>query len=163
MSAAWLDSALSGARIAIVKWVLDNVIVEEMPTGSNRSALIDAWNTAAAAPLGSPWCASFARAAWLVGGITPLGNAACEDWHQNAVRAGRFTTTAQPGDVALFDLTGGGIADHCGIVTRLTPHLWTMEGNTNSDGSREGYAVMPHARLGVGLIGYVSVTWPFLR
>ena len=157
MSAQWLDSSLPSARSTIVKWALDNVGVYEMPPGSNRSGIIDAWNKAAAAPMGSPWCASFVRDGWLAGGITPLGNAACEDWHQNAIRTGRFTGSPVPGDVVLYSF-GGGAADHCGIVVRVTPTVLTVEGNTNEAGGREGVGVFLKDRDGVGVIGYVSAT-----
>ncbi len=156
--APWLDETTHPTRAAIARWVLARVGVYEVPPGSNRSGLIDAWNQAAGAPLGSPWCMSFASAAWRENGVTPLGNAACETVHQVAVAAGRFVQTPDIGDIALFDFgTVAGLADHCGIVVRVTPSIETVEGNTDEAGSREGVMVAVKDRHGGRLLGYVSL------
>lgn len=157
--APWLDPAdINPTRLAIVQWVLARVGVYEMPPGSNRSGLINQWNVNAGAPLGSAWCAAFARAAWSENGVDPLGDAACEHWHVQAHLKGRLVSTPAVGDVALFDFgTQQGYADHCGIVVRTDPTVLTGEGNTNESGGREGVGVFVKDRGGAGLIGYVSV------
>ena len=154
----WIDTGTNATRVAIAQWAIERIGTYEVPPGSNRSGLIDFWNQDAGAPLGSPWCASFARQAWKANGATPLGNAACETWHTQAAAAGRFLSTPDIGDLALFDFgTAAGYADHCGVVVRTTPTVLTVEGNTNEAGGREGVGVFCKDRNGAGLLGYVSL------
>ena len=131
-----------------------------MPPGSNRSGIIDSWNTAASAPLASAWCASFALAAWRAGSVAiPAGfTAACETIHQVAAALGRFVSVPDIGDIALYDFgSAAGYADHCGIVIRTAPTVLTVEGNTNDSGGNEGVGVFLHDRHGGRLLGYVSL------
>jgi hypothetical protein len=155
----WIDIGINATRLAVAQWAIDRIGVYEIPPGSNRSGLIDAWNTAAGgAPMGSSWCASFAYSAWSENGATPVGNAACDDWHAKGAALGRFLSTVDIGDVALFDFgTQQGFADHCGIVIRTDPTILTVEGNTNDSGSREGVGVFMHDRHSAKLLGYVSL------
>jgi len=156
--APWIDDADTFDGADVARWALARVGVYETPPGSNRSGLIDAWNSDAGAPLGSPWCMSFARAAWKAAGLPLLGNAACEAWHLAAVKAGRWVTSPELGALALYDFgTVGGLADHCGVVVRVSPTILTCEGNTDETGSREGVGVFVKDRGGVRLLGYVSV------
>jgi hypothetical protein len=156
--APWLDDTVDPTRAAIARWAIARVGVYEIPPGSNRSGLIDEWNTDAGAPLGSPWCASFARAAWAANSVEPLGDASCQNWHTKAMAAGQWTTSPDVGDIALFNFgTTPGVADHAGVVIRIAPTVCTAEGNTDEAGSREGVMVAVKDRGGHGLLGYVSV------
>jgi hypothetical protein len=156
--APWLDDTVHPVRAAIARWAIARIGVYELPPGSNRSGLIDEWNSLAGAPLGSPWCASFARAAWTENGVAPLGDASCENWHMKAAAAGRMVSIPGIADIALFDFgTTPGVADHAGVVVRITPTILTAEGNTDEAGSREGVMVAVKDRGGHGLLGYVSV------
>jgi CHAP domain-containing protein len=156
----WIDESVDPTRAAIARWALLRIIVYELPPGSNSSGLIDQWNEAAGAPVGSAWCASFAREAWAANGVSPLGDASCEGWHKQAKLAGRFVLTPGIGDVALFSFVTPGVADHAGIVVRVEPSVCTVEGNTNESGGREGVAVFAKDRDGHGLLGYVSLGRP---
>lgn len=154
----WLDETVDPVRAAIARWALARVGVYEIPPGSNRSGLIDAWNTAAGAPLGSAWCASFAAAAWRENGVEPLADASCQNWHMRATTGERWVATPGIGDIALYDFsTTAGIADHAGVVVRIEPSIETVEGNTSETGSREGVGVFCKDRGGKLLLGYVSV------
>lgn len=104
-----------------------------------------------------PWCAGFAT--------TVLGQAlghdewytlSCDELAGKARVRGAFRYAGEnvrpsPGDLFLIRrLIPGGprVFDwiHCGIVTAVGPDYFeTIEGNTNTDGSREGTAV--HARV----------------
>jgi len=157
---AWLDDSVDATRAAIARWAASRIGVYDT-TGPHRSPQIDAWNLAAGAPLGSPWCASFASAVWRANGVTPGGNAACQDWHEKAVVASRWLATPQAGDVALFDFsTTPGWADHCGVVIRVSPTVLTVEGDTDDRGSNLAKGVFMHDRMGAGLLGYVSLGLP---
>jgi hypothetical protein len=159
--APWLDGAVDPVRAAIARWAIARIGVYELPPGSNRSGLIDEWNTAAGAPLASPWCASFARAAWAENGVQPLGDASCQNWHMKAATAGRWVVTPGIGDIALFDFgTTPGVADHAEIVVRTDPTTLTVGGNTNEAGGREGVGAFMKDRGGHLLLGYVSVGRP---
>jgi hypothetical protein len=160
MSAEWLPQGINPARVAVVQYALDKIGYAEMPVGSNSSPAIDKWNRGVGAPPKSPWCASFASAAWGAG-HADFASAACEQWHQWGIANGRFRHSlsgVSPGDVVLFALEGAA-ADHCGICVRSDDGLClTAEGNTNDNGGREGYLVMLHDRAGSPhAIGYVSL------
>jgi CHAP domain-containing protein len=158
--APWLDASVDPTRAAIARWALLRVGVYELPPGSNRSGLIDQWNEAAGAPAGSPWCASFASAAWRENGVSPLGDASCEDWHRQAKLANRWLATPGIGDIALFCFAGNGLADHAGVVVRIEPTILSVEGNTSETGSREGVGAFLKDRDGKLLLGYVSLARP---
>lgn len=154
---------MNPARVTCVQYAIDQLGIAEMPIGSNRSPTIDRWNGAVGAPMASPWCASFASACWGAAHAT-FASASCEAWHQWGVAKNLFRHAlagAVPGDLVLFALEGGA-ADHCGICVRSDNGLLlTVEGNSNTDGSREGYFVVlrdesasPHA------LGYVSLGNP---
>lgn len=161
----WLNPAtVHPTRLAVVQWALARILVVENQ-GPNRSGLIDQWNTAAGAPIASSWCASFAFSAWKENGAAPLGNAACDTWHVNSAKAGRFLTSGNVGDVMLFDFsTQAGYADHCGVLVRQeiidgVSYVYSAEGNTNTNGSREGDGVYVHRWLTTNpqILGYVSL------
>jgi hypothetical protein len=121
--------------------------VSETPVGSNCGPLIDRWNTNAHAPLGSFWCASFVSAIameWEAqSGIDwPLCiSADCDVWLANARKNKCITPKGRPGDIVI--LVSGNDAYHIGIVAGYSEGgtLISIEGNSNNDGSRNGYMV----------------------
>ena len=121
--------------------------VTEDPIGSNRSLLIDKWNTNVHAPLGSFWCASFVSAIaieWeLESGYNwPLCfSADCDVWLANAKKHKCLSSEGQHGDLVI--LVSDNDAYHIGIISGSseTGTLMSIEGNSNNDGSRNGYMV----------------------
>lgn len=121
--------------------------ITEQPVGSNRGPLIDRWNSNAHAPLGSFWCASFVSAIAMEwedksGYDWPLCiSADCDVWLANAKKHQCLSTKGKPGDIVL--LVSGNDAYHIGIITGYseTGSLISVEGNSNNDGSRNGYMV----------------------
>lgn len=53
-----------GPLVEIMRWAINCIGTVEAPPGSNRGPEIDKWNASAGIPLGSPWCAAFATAAY---------------------------------------------------------------------------------------------------
>lgn len=130
----------------------------EEPLGSNRGPMVDTYLRATGAPLGLAWCMAFVywcgnTAAQQIGRDNPLPRTAgCLDhWNrarssgaaQRIPRADAYANPAliKPGQIFIMDF-GGGLG-HTGIVEALLPggRLRTIEGNTNTGGSRQGLGV----------------------
>lgn len=140
---------------------------EEKPRGSNRSTRIDYWLVEAGAGLGLPWCAAFVgqvgRQALGTGWPVPRSASvsAISAW---AEREQLLVAAPHVGD--LFLLWNGtlGRYAHIGFVESLKyeaaeepttriAEVVTLEGNTNSGGSREGFGVFRRERRpGTGLM-----------
>lgn len=125
---------------------------EEQPIGSNRGPLIDRWNTNVNAPIGSFWCASFVSGVALEwetksGLDWPLCfSADCDVWLAVAKRNGVLHRSPQAGDLMILVKTlsnGQQDAFHIGVVEGVDENgIWkSIEGNSNNDGSRNGYEV----------------------
>lgn len=142
----WLPPGMLAQRYDIVELAVDQVLTIE------TDAVVATWIANAGSPPGSSWCACFAWNMWNASGETPLGDGACETWHENAIANGRFLHVAQaePGDVILFGFgTPQSHADHCGIVARLAtdggvPYVYTVEGNSAAGGGPHGNGVYAH-------------------
>ena len=126
--------------------------VSEQPVGRNCGPLIDRWNTLVNAPVGSYWCASFVRgvaAEWenKSGLDWPLCfSADCDVWLAVAKKHGALHRAPMAGDLVLLVKTlknGTQDAFHIGIVEGQDENgIWySIEGNSNNDGSRNGYEV----------------------
>lgn len=121
--------------------------VAEEPHGSNRGKLIDKWNLQCNVPVGSFWCCSFVSGVgkelqdthgiqWPI----PL-TADCDVVYAFAKRRQLITSSPSPGD--LFLCHKGDDAYHIGIVDIEGNDgvIGSIEGNSNNDGSRNGYQV----------------------
>lgn len=136
--------------------------------GANRGPLIDRWNRECHVPEGSFWCMSAVQGVFAEGaadinipdqlkpdsaGCFDLMNRVPKEWlidHKDGQR----------GDIAIFTFS------HCGIVLANngngTYDMW--EGNTNNDGSRDGYMVCvkngDHARKWNQIVKFIRVPCP---
>jgi len=102
-----------------------------------------------------PWCGYFAKQCWVdayadnaayLSEVKKLSNGGAlttlADW--KASHPQLISKTPVPGAVVIFE-EGNGPSGHVGIVTGVNGNLYTtIEGNTNNDGSREGYEVCAH-------------------
>ena len=130
--------------------------VSEQPAGSNRGPLIDRWNTNVHVPLGSFWCASFVSGIAMEwedkgGEVWPLCfSADCDVWLAVAKKNNCLSQQGKPGDLVL--LVNGDDAYHIGIVTKYSESgtLVSVEGNSNNDGSRNGYIVAERQNVFAG-------------
>jgi hypothetical protein len=120
--------------------------VSEQPKGSNRGGKVEEYLDVTGLGGGYPWCAAFV--AWCgvkaFGKEWPLPHTAdCDGLLAFARKHGILHDKPQAGDVFLC-LASKNDATHTGIV--VAPNgdgttVSTIEGNSNSDGSREGFEV----------------------
>lgn len=130
--------------------------------GVNRGPEIDAWLRACGVSPGNPWCMAFvqgvvAEAAQELGMPDPLkpDTAGVLDlWNRTPASRRVANTAGQPGDIMIMDMGGG--KGHTGIVTSYNNgSYFTIEGNTNTAGSREGDGVYRKPRKASSIKGFV--------
>jgi len=134
--------------------------------GMNRGPDVEKYQKTVGLSAGSPWCAAFV--AWCVtqskGQVTPPGwcsGSAITQWHrgsrkmlaegfttpekadfQSKVRPGMIWVRAKDAAGATAARRGTWVQGHTGIVVAVDEEgFHTVEGNTNSAGSREGDGV----------------------
>jgi len=97
---------------------------------------------------GQPWCLVFVQwCLWQIGVEVPEGarSASCRVSCQAFKKAERFTEYPVTGAVVFYGV--GGRA-HAGLCTGWdNTHVYTVEGNTNTDGSPEGNGVYARKRV----------------
>lgn len=157
------QAAPGGLLDAVLDVARSQLDVREIPRGSNRGPEVDAYLTSVSASLlGQPWCMAFvywcfAKASANIGVANPAPKTASvwRSWEMvHEARTANIVSAAEaradpdrliPGMVFYIDT--GGRSGHTGFVTGLADgKLVTLEGNTNNDGSREGYGVFTRNR-----------------
>lgn len=138
--------------------------VEEQPRGSNRGPEVDQYiKSIGLNPVGKySWCMAFvywcfAQAAEKMGVKNSMlkTGGVLEQWRRR--KDVYRVTTPQPGDVFIMDY-GKGLG-HTGIVEKVELDIvYTIEGNTNDEGSREGYEVCRRKRPRNKIAGYLRFT-----
>lgn len=107
---------------------------------------------------GQPWCATFVCwSFWKVGAydLLPSPSASCDNLAAGFKKNGRWSEYPAKGAVVFYGVPSD--LNHTGIVVGFNEDfIWTVEGNTNDDGSREGDGVYlkKRARKGANVIGY---------
>lgn len=143
----------------------DVVKVEEEPRGSNRGVWVDRFLKSAHTDVGQPWCAAFVTFCLQQAGWDPFAHdlhdgvpepAAVDSWAKFSRAANRAKGSPYRG--RLFVIAGKGHT-HIGFVSALNPDgsFQTIEGNSNDDGSREGYAVVRRTRTVSGVSGFIDL------
>jgi len=138
--------------------------VEEVPRGSNRGSQVDQYiRSVGLDPAGKyPWCMALmywchSQAAEKMGLQNPMfkTGGVLLQWQK---RKDKYRAlTPQPGDVFVMDYGGG--AGHTGIVEKVhDDFVETIEGNTNDEGSREGFEVCRRKRPRNKIKGYLRFT-----
>lgn len=123
--------------------------VEEIPRNSNSGPEVDIYLKSVGLPKGYPWCMAFIywctqRAAFQIEVNNPLKKTGgvLDQYNSRPLLVKRI---AQAGDIFIIDL-GKGLG-HAGIIEKATANiLYTIEGNTNDHGGREGYKVCRRKR-----------------
>ena len=121
-------------------------------TGQNDGAWVEAIQRVTGNKKGDAWCASYVSVALALyyGGSdkNPLPmSASCDVLLEAARKKGWLTDTPAVGDVFLVMKTPTD-AVHTGFVTEVKRlSIRTIEGNTNDDGSRDGYGVFERSRF----------------
>lgn len=139
---------------------------KENPVGSNWGHPVQDYLASVGIHFPAAWCFalmywSFERAADELHVSNPVPRTAgvLNAWRLAAKF--RVIGIPQPGDVFIMDL-GHGLG-HAGIVEDIDTdgiHVHTIDGNTNNDGSREGFEVERKVRPKVKMLGYLRFILP---
>ncbi len=120
--------------------------VQEVPRNSNSGPAVEKYLQSVGLGKGYSWCMAFVywcvkEASKEMGVFNPLTKTAGVLAMYNAEPDLRVKGTPQPGDIFIMDFGNG--TGHTGFVIQAYPsgELDTIEGNTNDEGSREGYEV----------------------
>lgn len=132
-----------------------------------------------------PWCCYFAELCWREGYKKALPNRADIDQilhtlfsasvmqtRNNFAKSGikygfTVTMTPEPGSLIIWQSAKNKSFGHIGIVTGVVGNtIYTIEGNTDTEGSREGIAVAKKVRTldftnkktGLNLIGFINLS-----
>ncbi len=123
---------------------------------------------------GQAWCSYFAKQCWVeayadapvqLAKVKACGSGGAWNTLENysADKTFPVNMTPVPGAIIIF-LEGHGPNGHAGIVTSVQGNVFmTVEGNTNTDGSRDGYEVaakthelgLPFKPLGLNIAGFI--------
>ncbi len=128
---------------------IDEVGVHEQG-GPNRGVRVEQYQRAAGAHPGDPWCASFVyfcfeQAAGHLGQRNPCPRtpSALALWH----RAPASAQLREPAAGCVFVVDHGKGQGHVGFVEAVGDALlYTIEGNSNEEGAREGVMVLRRTR-----------------
>tara|TARA_R110000868_G_scaffold52171_6_gene165034 strand:+ start:21865 stop:22320 length:456 start_codon:yes stop_codon:yes gene_type:complete len=139
-------SALGKKTLAIA---ITQIGAEEVPRNSNAGPAVEKYLKSVGLGKGYAWCMAFVywctkEASTSLGVVNPLFKTAGVLAMYNNKRS-LVVTDPQPGDIFIMDFGKG--QGHTGIVEKVeTNIIHTIEGNTNDDGSREGYKVCRRQR-----------------
>ena len=132
---------------------------QEEPKGSNGGPMVDKYLASVGLPKGYAWCQAFVhwcyeQAAALLkvpcpvtrtGGVGDCWNRTGMDKKYTAKQLQAGVKPLKPGDQFILIFPKG--TGHTGLIERVEGNvLHTIEGNSNDDGSREGYEVVRHIR-----------------
>jgi hypothetical protein len=131
----------------ILSIAVSQIGVCEIPNGSNAGPDVEKYLKSIGLGKGYPWCAAFVfwvtKQAYLEGKKieSPLFKTGhvLTMWNKTD-KSFRIVGQPQPGDIFIMEFKGG--SGHTGFVTKVeNGRIYTIEGNSNSDGSREGNMV----------------------
>lgn len=146
-------------REAALQVAISQMGQKELPIGSNKGPMIDKYLAAVNLNPGYAWCQAFVywcyqQAAQQLSQNNPVVKTAgvLDCWNRTAVQfkipqaeAIKHPKLILPGYQIMFNHGKG--KGHTGVVERVEGQIvHTIEGNSNSDGSREGYAVVRQKR-----------------
>jgi hypothetical protein len=123
--------------------------VREIPKNSNAGPAVEKYLKSVGLGKGYSWCMAFMywctkEASIQLGVTNPLTKTAGVLAMYNAEK-NLVVTKPQPGDLFIMDFGKG--QGHTGIVEKVVKDtVHTIEGNTNDEGSREGYEVCRRQR-----------------
>ncbi len=133
---------------------------QELPLGSNSGPMVDKYLLSVGLNPGYAWCQAFVY--WCFANAAARLNYRCpvirtagvlDCWNKTSTSQ-KITKAAVLKDPSLvlpgyqFILLYGGGKGHTGIVEKAEGQvIYTIEGNSNDTGGREGYEVVRHKRL----------------
>lgn len=141
----------AGSRHKVKSAYTSQIGVREL-TGHNDGKSVEMYLRYCGLSKGNPWCAAFVCWSYGQGKIVNPRSAACSDLFKSKYviwrRTAKSTQLPAAGDIfGLYFVDKGRIA-HTGFIDRWTSTtVYTVEGNTNQAGSREGDGVYRKTRL----------------
>lgn len=128
---------------------------QEIPKGSNWGVHVQGYLKSVGITFPAAWCAAFVY--WVLKQAelekpVPRTGGVLRMWRE--APAIHRVVDPQPGDVFIMDY-GKGLG-HTGFIERVEgTKLFTIEGNTNDEGSREGYEVAKRVRERSKCVGFL--------
>jgi uncharacterized protein (TIGR02594 family) len=115
--------------------------------GNNKGVKVGEYLSSVGLPQGYAWCQSFVywcfkKASFNLSAANPVPKTAGVLKHWNEVKYGKKVAVPQVGDLFVMDFGKG--MGHIGFVSSVDlvkKTFETIEGNSNDEGSREGYEV----------------------
>lgn len=129
----------------VIEVAKSQIGVSEEPKGSNWGEQVGKYLHSVNINFPAPWCAAFVVWCHNEAGVDsiPRTGGVLDMW--NKAHTLYAVQTPQPGDVFIQDHGNGN--GHTGIVESVNDEtINTIEGNTNDEGSREGYEVARRSR-----------------
>jgi hypothetical protein len=127
----------------------------EKPLGSNWGEPVKTYLHTVGINFPASWCAAFVF--WCFNQVAdknPLVKTGGVLKHWNEADKKLRVTEPKEGDIFIMDF-GKGLG-HTGIVEKVdSTFIYTIEGNSNDDGSRNGVEVVKHKRLKTKIKGYL--------
>lgn len=151
---------MTSLQTATLKKAISQIGVEEIPRGSNAGPAVEKYLKSVGLGKGYSWCMALVywctkESAIQLGLLNPLSKTGGVLDMYNKEKDLRVTTP-QPGDIFIMDFGKG--MGHTGIVEKVVgTTVYTIEGNTNDEGSREGYEVCRRKRQTKTIKGYLRL------
>ena len=139
--------------------------VSEKPKNTNSGPEVNAYLKSIGLGPGYAWCMAFVywcvnKACLETSAKNPLvkTGGVLRQWNETTCRKIPKTSKAvKPGDIFIMEFSKG--TGHTGFVEKIEGSLvHTIEGNTNDDGSREGYEVARRTRPISSFKGFIQLT-----
>lgn len=138
--------------------------ISEKPKGSNSGPEVNIYLRSVGLGPGYAWCMAFVyfcveKAAAELCLKNPLQKTGGVMLQWNTTKLRKFPKTSKaikPGDIFIMEFGHG--TGHTGFVEKISGGLiYTIEGNTNDDGSREGYEVARKQRTLSSIKGFIQL------
>ena len=140
--------------------------IEEKPANSNNVKYNTAYYGKTVSGASYSWCCAFVWWVFKECGASSLffdgkKTAYCPSVEAWAKKEGIWSSKGEPGDLALFDFSGKGIAAHIGIVKeKLSSTTYSViEGNTSTSSNDNGGKVMLRNRNKSVIRGFVNIKY----
>lgn len=152
---------MSTLSVAALAKAVTQLGVAEVPKNSNAGRDVEKYLRSVGLGKGYAWCMAFvywcaSESAKELGVVNPLikTGGVMRQWNESAKE--RRKSAPQVGDVFIMDFGKG--TGHTGFVERVDgSNVHTIEGNTNDEGSREGYEVARRVRPLKSFKGFIRI------
>lgn len=143
-----------------VQIALTQVGVKEVPLGSNKGPEVEKYLKSIGLGGGYPWCMAFVY--WCVNEASKSQGVA-NPLHKTGgvllqLQKSKHLESATPVPGSIFIMDFGNGTGHTGFVERVEGNtLYTIEGNTNGAGSREGHSVVRRTRTMSQIRSFINI------